>query len=253
MRDIRIFIDLPLSCGQRLRLPANAARHVVRVLRLKAGSPLTVFNGEGGEYESLITWAQGEQVDIEIGAHHAVDRESTRPLLLLQGVARGERMDLIVQKTTELGVTHILPIRCHRSVVQLDNDRAQKRLDHWRSVAIAACEQSGRNRLPKIEPVQSLSDALAWLQRHHDVAMTLRGLLDPQATQGPNAWLRSAAQPSAAVALLIGPEGGLEANEIALAREQGFVGVRLGPRILRTETAALAALAAIQSLAGDYS
>ena len=253
MREIRVFIDLPLASGQRLQLPASAARHVVRVLRLRTGSPLTLFNGEGGEFASLITRAQGEKVEVDIGAHHSIDRESTRPLLLLQGVARGERMDLIVQKTTEVGVTHILPVRCYRSVVQLENDRAQKRREHWRSVAIAGCEQCGHNRLPVIEPVQSLSDALASLQTQAHGSASLRGLVDPDATQGPAEWLRSSTPSTAAVALLIGPEGGLEADEIALARHHGFLGIRLGPRILRTETAALAALAAIQSLAGDYS
>lgn len=252
MREVRVFIDLALCANTRISLPKAAARHVVRVLRLRAGSSLTVFNGLGGEYHAEIMRAQGEDVAIEIRDHHQVERESNRPLVLLQGIARGERMDLIVQKTTELGITHILPVSCSRSVVQLGGERVEKRLMHWRSVAIAACEQCGRNRVPAIEAPQSLAAALDQLQTRYADNDALYGLLDPEATLSPASWLPSARSATSPIALLIGPEGGLDESEITLARQQRFVGVRLGARILRTETAALAALAAIQSLAGDY-
>jgi 16S rRNA (uracil1498-N3)-methyltransferase len=157
-----------------------------------------------------------------------------------------------VQKATELGVTHILPIACARSVVQLDIDRANKRQEHWRATAIAACEQCGRNRLPVIEPVRALADAFEALSTAEYADGATRGLLDPQAALTLAQWVSRAAVPSAPVALLIGPEGGLEDSEQALAEQHDFTALRLGPRILRTETAALAALAAIQSLAGDF-
>lgn len=248
MRTPRIFIDLPLTDRVRVTLPAAAARHVSRVLRLRVGALLTVFNGEGGEYSARICHLRGEDTEIEIERFWPTERESSQRVILLQAVARGERMDLVVQKTTELGISRVLPVTTVRSVVQLADVRASKRQTHWRAVAIAACEQCGRNRLPVIDPVRPLSEALETLET---LQIERRWLLDPQASTGPATLL---AQPpvDTGIVLLIGPEGGLDDQEINMAREQGFIGVRLGPRILRTETAALAALAAIQSLAGDY-
>lgn len=251
MRETRVFVDLPIKVGATLQLPGTAARHVARVLRLRVNSPLTVFDGRGGEYSAKIIRIRGDDVIIEIETHHAIERESSRPLVLLQGISRGERMDLVVQKATELGVTHIVPVNCQRSVVQLADERAEKRVLHWQSIALAACEQCGRNRPPLIGAVQSLSEAIASLQSTGTQSVLWRGILDPDAGQGPAQWLQTI-QPSDGIAILIGPEGGLDTSEIALARAQAFVSIRLGPRILRTETAALAALAAIQSLAGDY-
>lgn len=251
MREVRVFIDAPLTSSAQLRLPIAAARHVARVLRLRVESPLTVFDGRGGEYAAKIIQIRGDQVDIATDHHRAIERESSRPLVLLQGISRGERMDLVVQKATELGVTHILPVSCQRSVVQLDNERAEKRVAHWRSIAISACEQCGRNRLPVIEPAKSLSEAIHRLAALDAHGIRLRALLDPDASQSLAQWLRSA-DPAEGIALLIGPEGGLDSSESELARAQQFASIRLGPRILRTETAAFAALAAIQSLAGDF-
>lgn len=252
MREVRVFVERPLSAGKSVALAPGPARHVVRVLRLRTGSSLTLFNDQGGEYRGEIERMRGEDVAVKVISHLSIERESSRPLILLQGVARGERMDWIVQKATELGVTHILPIACARSMVQLDVERANKRQEHWRATAIAACEQCGRNRLPVIEPVRALADAFEALSTAEYADGATRGLLDPQAALTLAQWVSRAAVPSAPVALLIGPEGGLEDSEQALAEQHDFTALRLGPRILRTETAALAALAAIQSLAGDF-
>jgi 16S rRNA (uracil1498-N3)-methyltransferase len=221
---------------------------------------LVLFNDQGGEFSAVIESVRGEAVTVKVLSYTAVDRESPRPIVLLQGVARGERMDLIVQKATELGVTHILPVNMARSVVQLDDARASKRQMHWRSIAIAACEQCGRNRLPHIEPVRELADALSALHGTDPSFIKLgeqdkygfRGLLDPQSRLTLSQWLTPAPAASSAISLLVGPEGGLEDDERAMAERHGFTALRLGPRVLRTETAALAALAAIQSLVGDF-
>lgn len=252
MREVRVFVERPLSAGKSVTLPLGPARHVARVLRLRTGSSLTLFNDQGGEYRGEIERMRGEDVEVKVISHLSIERESPRALILLQGVARSERMDLIVQKATELGVTHILPIACARSVVQLDIERANKRQEHWRATAIAACEQCGRNRLPIIEPVRSLADALEALSTAEYADFATRGLLDPQAALTLAQWVSRATASSAPVALLIGPEGGLQDSEQTIAEQHDFTALRLGPRILRTETAALAALAAIQSLAGDF-
>ena len=275
MREVRVFVELALAPGDTVTLATGPARHVARVLRLRAGATLVLFNDQGGEFSAVIESVRGEAVTVNVLSHTSVERESPRPIVLLQGIARGERMDLIVQKATELGVTHILPINTARSVVQLDDARANKRQMHWRSIAIAACEQCGRNRLPHIAPVRDLTDALSALQAIERLAIDQqavdpsgtdpsrihvgerkehgsRGLLDPQSRLTLSQWLTPAPAASSAISLLIGPEGGLEDGERAMAEGHGFTAVRLGPRVLRTETAALAALAAIQSRVGDF-
>lgn len=275
MREVRVFVELALAPGDTVTLATGPARHVARVLRLRAGATLALFNDQGGEFSAVIESVRGEAVTVNVLSHTSVERESPRPIVLLQGIARGERMDLIVQKATELGVTHILPISTARSVVQLDDARASKRQMHWRSIAIAACEQCGRNRLPHIAPVRDLTDALSALQAIERLAIdqqavdpsgtepsriqvderekhSSRGLLDPQSRLTLSQWLTPAPAASSAISLLIGPEGGLEDGERAMAEGHGFTAVRLGPRVLRTETAALAALAAIQSRVGDF-
>lgn len=243
MRTIRIHVDQPLASGAELALPAQAGEHVARVLRLVAGDPLVLFNGDGADYAATIRSAGKREVLVQVLERQPVQRESPLRLTLAQGVARGEKMDLIVQKATELGATGIVPLLTERSEVRLDAERAAKRLAHWQSVAVSACEQSGRARIPRIAPIQPLA---AWLGGLADDG-ALRLALLPGAEKTIGA-LRFGA---AGGVLVIGPEGGLgEADTRALA-QHGFLGLRLGPRILRTETAGLAALSALQACHGD--
>ena len=243
MRTIRIHTDLPLSAGMELSLPAQAVEHVVRVLRLGNGDAITLFSGDGFDYQAIIVDLGKREVRVRIGSAAAVQNESPLRLTLAQAVVRGEKMDLIVQKATELGVTRIVPLLTERSEVKLDASRADKRLVHWRSIVASACEQSGRARLPEVLPALSLS---AWLDGLTQ-DQTLRLALLPQATQSSRD-LRFA---NRAGMLVVGPEGGLGERDISALTAAGFSGLRLGPRILRTETAGLAALAALQSWHGD--
>lgn len=244
MRTIRIHVELPLVVGSELNLPEQAAEHVARVLRLTAGDPVTVFNGDGHDYVATILAVGKRQVTARLTARQIVLNESPLRLTLVQGVARGEKMDLIVQKATELGVARIVPVLTERSEVKLDAARAQKRLIHWRAVAASACEQSGRALVPQISPVQPLS---AWLESLVDTA-ALRLALLPDGTHSA----RKLHFADAGGVLMVGPEGGLGARDIDALTAAGFVGLALGPRILRTETAGLAALAALQALHGDF-
>jgi 16S rRNA (uracil1498-N3)-methyltransferase len=246
MRVIRAFIDAPLAADTDIELPPGPAAHLTRVLRMRAGDPVVLFNGRGGEFEAQITAVARHDVRAHIGAHRAVERESPLGITLLQAVARGERMDLVIQKATELGVTQIVPVACDRGVVQLDAQSGERRAAHWLAVAISACEQCGRNRLPSVAAIASLETACR-------EATGVRLLLDPDAAASLVAAATDAAAGgiAAAVSLLIGPEGGLSAPEQILAERNGFRPCRLGPRILRTETAALAAVSTLQSLVGD--
>ncbi|MEY2626102.1 MAG: 16S rRNA (uracil(1498)-N(3))-methyltransferase [Gammaproteobacteria bacterium] len=245
MREIRVYVDSLLESGRRVALNAQAAQHVTKVLRLRDGATLRVFNGRGGEYPATLRIA-GREVSVELGDHRAVDRESPIRVVLLQALARGERMDFVIQKATELGVHRIIPVAAARSVVQLDADRGDKRTHHWQAVAAAACEQSGRNTLPIIDSPLSFEAALTAV-----IKVECRLLLLPEATASLAGSLTSTA-PTQEIALLVGPEGGLEETEVERALEVGFRAVRLGPRVLRTETAGLAALSALQCLAGDF-
>jgi 16S rRNA (uracil1498-N3)-methyltransferase len=244
MRTIRIHVDLPLAIGAQTALPAQAGEHVARVLRLAAGDPLTLFNGDGADYGATVTSIGKREVLVRVLDRQAVERESPLPLTLAQGVARGEKMDLIVQKATELGVTRIVPLLTERSEVKLDAARAEKRLAHWRAVAASACEQCGRARLPEILPTQALP---AWLASLPGDA-ALRLALLPEAI----ASARELRPGGDGALLVVGPEGGLGERDVAQLGEAAFSGLRLGPRILRTETAGLAALAALQALHGDF-
>lgn len=243
MRTIRIHADLPLAPGAELSLPAQAGEHVARVLRLVAGDPLTLFNGDGNDYPASILAVGKREVVVRIESRQPLHNESPLPLTLAQGVARGEKMDLIVQKATELGVARIVPLLTERSEVKLDAARAEKRLAHWQAVAASACEQSGRARLPKITPALPLSTWLGSLAEDG----ALRLALLPEATQSSRELRFSAA----GGLLVVGPEGGLGERDTGALTAAGFSGLRLGPRILRTETAGLAALAALQALHGD--
>ena len=244
MRTTRIHVDLPLAAGDEMILPAQAGEHVARVLRLAAGDPLTLFNGDGTDYAATISSVDKREVRVRVLAHQAVISESPLRLALAQGVARGEKMDLIVQKATELGVARIVPLLTERSEVKLDAARAEKRLAHWRAVAASACEQCGRARLPEILPALPLP---AWLAALTDDG-ALRLALLPEAQSSA----RELRPGGAGALLVVGPEGGLGERDITVLGEAGFTGLRLGPRILRTETAGLAALAALQALHGDF-
>jgi 16S rRNA (uracil1498-N3)-methyltransferase len=242
VRLTRVYVDAPLAAGTRVTLEGGAARHVTRVLRLRVGEALTLFNGSGGEYAASIEQSQGGRVAVAIGEQRAIERESPLALTLAQGVSRGERMDLVVQKATELGVSGLVPVLSERSVVRLTAQQADRRLNHWRAIAVAACEQSGRNRLPAIAAPVPLRDFL----RSGTDGVT-RLLLSP----GAGATLADVPRPVTAVTVLIGPEGGLAPPEQEAAIAAGFKPVRLGPRVLRTETAAIAALALLQREFGD--
>lgn len=241
-RTNRIYVDAPLAQGADIRLAGKAGRHVSRVLRLKAGDEINVFDGRGREHGAQISSCRGDDVRIVVGA--AVDPlpESPARIRLLQGISRGERMDLVIQKTTELGVAGIQPVFTSRSVVRLSGDRAKRRTEHWRGVAAAACEQCGRATLPDVDPPLPLSEAI------EAVGIGGLGLLLDAAAETP---LPSVSPTDGRVTLLIGPEGGLNPRERQAAVQAGFVPVRLGPRIMRTETAAVVAVALIQAVWGD--
>jgi len=241
MRVPRFFSPVPLAEGSEVALDASAAQHAVAVLRLSVGAPLTLFDGRGGEHPATLTRVAKSSVQALVGANRATELEPPFPLLLGQALAKGERMDLVVQKAVELGATAIAALATERSEVRLDAERAAKRVLHWQGVVRAACEQSGRNRLPEVRAPQALD---AFLDALLGGARKL--VLAPD-----GAPLRVLPRPSAAgLVLLVGPEGGLAEAELARAEGAGFVRASLGPRVLRTETAALAALAAVQALWG---
>ena len=239
----RLFVDHPLSPGLAFSLPSGAARHV-QVLRLQPGAALTLFDGTGGEWRASVTQMGRSDVHVRLDAHDAVERELPLSVTLVLGMPANERMDTLVEKATELGVAAIQPLVCQRSVLRLSGERAQKKVAHWQAVAVSACEQSGRTRVPRIEPVLAFDD---WLVRRSASAA-------PNAA--PNATLRvvlsfSGAQVTATLAAaspggllcLSGPEGGLTEGEEAQALAAGFAPVLLGPRVLRADTAPLALLA----------
>jgi len=242
----RIYFPGEIPAHGECALDSDQAHHVARVLRLEAGAAVIVFDGRGIERDAVIARIAKSGVVLNVGAPRAVDRESPLAVMLAQGMSSGERMDYTVQKAVELGAAGIQPLATSRSVVRLDAERAQKRIAHWQAVVIAACEQCGRNSVPQVLPVMSFYD---WLAREAGQEKTmLRLLLSPAAP----ATLRDLPRPSGGVTLLAGPEGGLSPQEQRDAQTAGFAPVRLGPRVLRTETAALAALSAMQTLWGDF-
>jgi 16S rRNA (uracil1498-N3)-methyltransferase len=243
MRITRFYCPEKLALGARVPLPKDAAHHAIRVLRLAVDAPLTLFNGDGHEYAGRILRIEKQDAVVQIESATAVSRESPLAVTLVQGISAGDRMDYTLQKAVELGVSAIQPIAAERSVVKLAGERAEKRLAHWQGVVIAACEQCGRNVVPVVRPVSRLPE---WLAQGSGGA--LRILLSPEATHG----LAQLDPATRALTLAVGPEGGFSDNEHTLLGQAGFVGVKLGPRILRTETAAVAALSALQSLHGDF-
>jgi len=245
MRSIRLYTDAPLVPGAEATLPATAAAHAVRVLRLKVGDAVTLFNGDGHEYPARLVAAGARELRAEVEAQASPQRESPLHITLIQALARGEKMDWIIQKATELGVAHLVPVATERSEVKLDAARSEKRLEHWRAVTIAACEQCGRNTLPRIEAPVALA---AWLDTNVAPQSTTRWILHPESATHMRGLRVSS---PATLELAVGPEGGFGENDLAVLRAHGFHGLALGPRILRTETAGLAAIAALQALYGD--
>lgn len=242
MRLTRVHVPGPLAPGSRRALEGDAANHIARVLRLRPGDPLTLFDGSGAEHPARIEEFHRSAVIVTVGDPSAPLRESPLCLTLAQGISRGERMDWVVQKSTELGVSHIVPIQTERTVVKLDAQQSARKLQHWQAIAIAACEQSGRNTLPRIAAPQTLHDFL----RDTDADAT-RLLLSPAGALRINDLTPRACR----ITVLIGPEGGLSEPEQRAALGAGFLAVRLGPRVLRTETAAVAALTLLQHRFGD--
>ena len=240
MRIPRLYCPQPLAAQAEIRLNVEAARHAVRVLRLREGAQVILFDGSGGEYGSHILSITKSQVTVSVGAFVGRDCESPLTVTLVQGISRGERMDFAVQKATELGVQRIVPVEMHRTIVRLTGERALKRVLHWRAIAAQACQQCGRNTLPVIEPVHSFDDWLA----HHKAA-------DLNLVLAPGAAPLEVEREPRSVTLAVGPEGGLAPEEVERLLQTGFTGLALGPRILRTETAALAAVSVVQSRWGD--
>ncbi len=240
----RFYCDLPLAPGQLLELPPEAVRHATGALRLREGAGITLFNGDGGEYAGTLE-LRGKHVFARLAERAEPGRESPLDIILAQGISSGERMDITLQKAVELGVGGIRPLMMRRTVVKLSADKAERRLAHWRGVVVAACEQCGRNTVP---PVEDIGECLEWLNSAQVAGTAARYLLDPEGSRG----LGDLVAPAGAVLLLAGPEGGFDPVERAAALRAGFQPLRLGPRVLRTETAALAALAAMQALWGDF-
>jgi 16S rRNA (uracil1498-N3)-methyltransferase len=237
----RIHCDLKLGPGAQFVLDADAAQHVAKSLRLKAGDLIVVFDGRGGEYEAVLTRVDRDRVDVKVGALREPERESRLAVGLAQGLPEADKMDWIIQKATELGVAWIQPVTCERSVVRLVAERAARREAHWRRVAIAAAEQCGRTIVPEVRPTLGF---MSWVALPAEIP---RWMLDPAAEP-----ITRQAPVAAPVELVVGPEGGFAERERELLVLRGAIGVSLGPRVLRTETASLVALSAIHALWGDF-
>lgn len=240
MRIPRVYSPQSISIGDRIQLESGAARHLTSVLRMTTGQEIVLFNGQGGEYSGQLVETRKGFAAVQINAFAAVDRESPLSIHLAIGISRGERMDWIVQKATELGVREITPLFTQRCEVKLTGDRLAKKIHHWQQVAISACEQCQRNRVPTINPAVALAH---WDQQPQDLKLVLH-----HRTTNSLQAIQSTPQ---SICLLIGPEGGLSDQEIATATHLGFQPLALGPRVLRTETAPLAAISLLQGQWGD--
>ncbi len=238
----RFYFDQPLALGARFSLPPGPARHAVRALRLAVGDRVTLFNGQGGEFDARIDRIHQGEVAVSIIGFADIERESRLRVMLAQGISSGERMDYTLQKAVELGVASIQPLAAKRSVVKLAGERVERRVAHWQAIVASACEQCGRNQVPVVAAPLSLAH---WLGQRTDGRLLF---LSPLA----DARLADLPAPTATDCLVAGPEGGFEPDEIAALSAAGAIPVRLGPRVLRTETAALAALAVMQALWGDF-
>jgi len=242
MSSPRFFLDQPLALGARFSLPPGPARHAAKALRLTVNDTVTLFNGQGGEHTARIERIQKDEVAVSITDFTGIERESRLRMMLAQGISSGERMDYTLQKAVELGVVAIQPIAAKRSVVKLSGERAERRVAHWKGVVASACEQCGRNQVPAVAAPLTLA---GWLGQHTAGRLLF---LSPLANTRP----ANLPPPTGLDCLVVGPEGGFEADEIAALVAAGAIPVCLGPRVLRTETAALAALAAMQTLWGDF-
>lgn len=241
MRIPRIYTAKELSSDFTLLLDPEPSHHLTRVLRMDAGDTLVLFNGQGGEYRAEITAVEKKQVQVRTGEYCEADRESPLDIQLGVAVSRGDRMDWIMQKSTELGVSAITPLFTERTGVKLAGARAEKKVLHWRQVVVSACEQCGRNKLPAVHNPQALDNWLVTVKAEKKLLLHHRAADNPAMNDDiPDS-----------LALLIGPEGGLSEEEIERAEQAGFSSLHLGPRILRTETAPLAALAILQARWGD--
>ena len=236
----RFYLDAPLRAGSVCTLPEESAHHAIHVLRLREGDEVTLFNGRGGEFAARIASMQRLRISIDLLQHRPVERESPLQVTLVQGISSGERMDSTVRKAVELGVANVQPVLATRSVARPKGDRAENRRAHWQKVVIAACEQCGRNRVPEVQPVLPLKDYRAGSAGE-------KILLSPLAERP----LSKLALQGNEFVLAAGPEAGFTAEEEALLVDAGFVPASLGSRVLRTETAAVAALAALSALRGD--
>jgi len=243
MRSVRLYVDAPLAVAARLSLPESVVAHLVRVLRFDVGDHFVLFNGDGCDYDARLVSVGKKNAEAELLERQELDNESPLRITLAQGIARGEKMDLILQKATELGAACIAPVITERTEVKLDGERSGKKMQHWRGVLAAACEQSGRARLPELREPQSLANFAAGERSAR------RFILDPDGGRTPGLVDIS---PQDSVCLLVGPEGGLSSRDLAVLKAAGFEGLKLGPRILRTETAGLAAIAALNVLYGDW-
>lgn len=242
MRLTRLFHDGPLETGIIVSLSDANAHHLKTVLRSRAGQELVLFNGMGGEYLATICEISKKALSVEIAHHIEVNRESALQIVLAQGISKGQRMDYCIQKAVELGVCAIQPVTTQRCAVRQKGDRSDRKESHWQGVLTSAAGQSGRTILPLLENTVSLHDYL-----HRTTNDSLKLVLDPQA----DAALCDLSPPDQSVHILTGPEGGLSEEEVNQAKGNGFTGIRMGPRILRTETAGVAAIAVMQALWGD--
>ncbi len=240
----RIYCPETLRADGPVTLTGDQHRHLAHVLRLKAGAPVTLFDGTGGEYAAVIEVINRSSSTLQTGEFRDVSKESALRIRLVQGIGRGERTDYAIQKAVELGVSSIVPVLTRRGVVRLNAERARKRLSHWQGIVIHACQQCGRNQLPELCPVISLDE---WLGDYEGGALDL--ILDPDGATT----VGKLEHPGGLISLVVGPEGGLDSEEYKAAYAAGFIGVTLGPRTLRTETAAVAGLTAVQLRWGDLS
>jgi 16S rRNA (uracil1498-N3)-methyltransferase len=240
----RFYLDAPLRAGGVCTLSEDAAHHAVHVLRLREGDEVTLFNGRGGEFAARIASMQRLRISIDLLQHRAIERESPLRITLLQGVSAGERMDSTVRKAVELGVAEVQPVLGARSVARPKGDRAENRRSHWQKIVISACEQCGRNRIPVVHPLVNASD-----YRAPAVDGAVKVLLSPGSDLRFSEFIEGKGE---RFVLAAGPEAGFDAREERAFLDAGFVPVKLGPRVLRTETAALAALAALNALLGDF-
>jgi len=243
MRIPRVYTPQTLTQGAHLTIAGQTAHHVTHVLRLRTGAQVRIFDGNGTEHNATLVDIKRSEIILETGQPVSIIPESLLQVTLLQGVARNDRMDLILQKAVELGIQNFQPLWMQRSQSRLKNDRLEKRVNHWRGIITNACEQCGRATIPKLE---SPVDFTEWLDTARYSGLCL--MLQPDSETS----LRNIEKPRGNIHILVGPEGGLSPDEQALARNAEFQGIRLGPRVLRTETAALAALAGMQTLWGDF-